>query len=608
MKKRNLLKLLMLLVVFVGGAVNASAETVTDVITVDKLFKELPKTTYTDFSGIKISSDAVYAGQCGAGEENDVIQLRTKNSNSGIVSTFSGGTLKSVTIEWDSNQTADERVVDIYGANNAYTSASELYATTGNNNQGTKIGSAKCEDGDKTIEVDGDYTFVGIRSNNGAMYIKQITIVWETSSTSKADPELAYSAESFTYDFDNAAGAVFPSLTYNPKYEGTITYKSSKEDVATVDANGNVTPVGNGTTTITAVAESTDAFKSGSASYVLTVENKKFEIEDGVFDFTKTEDYGSEADLISDGSIYAEASTTWTAINVTMEAGGKYRWWYNAKGNSMRLYSGGDDAAPGSLTFSVPAGKVIKKIEITATTDSKDPGILASSEEGLDGFNWEGSAESVTLTHDGGKSINISKIVVIYENAVEDNITVSVGAEGFATFAAPYVLNVPEDSPIKAYVATVSGDEITLTKVNVVTRGQGVLLYGEPNATAEWSPSAEDVIFPGENHLIGTLTGIEKLETQEPTSANKNYILNVGSKGIGFYAANGMEVPAGKAYLSVPASTGAKQFYSIKMATGISELNAEKADNAIYNLNGVRVKEMNQKGVYIVNGKKVVKK
>ena len=274
----------------------------------------------------------------------------------------------------------------------------------------------------------------------------------------------------------------------------------------------------------------------------------------------------------------------------------------------MRLYSGGDDAAPGSLTFSVPAGKVIKKIEITATTDSKDPGILASSEEGLDGFNWEGSAESVTLTHDGGKSINISKIVVIYENAVEDNITVSVGAEGFATFAAPYVLNVPEDSPIKAYVATVSGDEITLTKVNVVTRGQGVLLYGEPNATAEWSPSAEDVIFPGENHLIGTLTGIEKLETQEPTSANKNYILNVGSKGIGFYAANGMEVPAGKAYLSVPASTGAKQFYSIKMATGISELNAEKADNAIYNLNGVRVKEMNQKGVYIVNGKKVVKK
>ena len=72
-----------------------------------------------------------------------------------------------------------------------------------------------------------------------------------------------------------------------------------------------------------------------------------------------------------------------------------------------------------------------------------------------------------------------------------------------------------------------------------------------------------------------------------------------------------MEVPAGKAYLKVPASTGAKQFYSIKfdqMATGISELNAEKADNAIYNLNGVRVKEMNQKGVYIVNGKKVVKK
>ena len=48
-----------------------------------------------------------------------------------------------------------------------------------------------------------------------------------------------------------------------------------------------------------------------------------------------------------------------------------------------------------------------------------------------------------------------------------------------------------------------------------------------------------------------------------------------------------------------PKNTGA--------TTGINEVNTGVNTGAIYNLNGVRVKNMNQKGVYIVNGKKVTK-
>ena len=48
-----------------------------------------------------------------------------------------------------------------------------------------------------------------------------------------------------------------------------------------------------------------------------------------------------------------------------------------------------------------------------------------------------------------------------------------------------------------------------------------------------------------------------------------------------------------------PKNTGA--------TTGINEVNTGVNTGAIYNLNGVRVKNMNQKGVYIVNGQKVTK-
>ena len=73
-----------------------AATTVTDVITAANL--TATGTSYTDFSGVTITSDAVYAGQS-AKNNNGAIQLRSKNSNSGIVSTTSGGKLVSIKIE-----------------------------------------------------------------------------------------------------------------------------------------------------------------------------------------------------------------------------------------------------------------------------------------------------------------------------------------------------------------------------------------------------------------------------------------------------------------------------------------------------------------------------
>lgn len=130
-------------------------------------------TSYTEWSGKSGSaSSAVYAGQSSGGNES--IQLRSNNSNSGIVTTTTGGKVRKVVVTWNSNTTAD-RTLDIYGSNTAYTSPTELYDTS---TQGTKLGSIVC--GTSTeLEITGDYAYIGLRSNYGAMYLDEIQISWE---------------------------------------------------------------------------------------------------------------------------------------------------------------------------------------------------------------------------------------------------------------------------------------------------------------------------------------------------------------------------------------------------------------------------------------------
>ena len=155
--------------------VDPNQQVYSDVITAADLKGEA--NSYKDFSGVTKTSGAVYAGN--SANKNGSIQLRSDKSNSGIVATTSGGRISQIIITWD-NSTANARQIDVYGNTNPYTSAAELYETSGNTNQGELIGSlAK---GETTLTFEGNYPYVGIRSNDGALYIKDITFVWEKVS------------------------------------------------------------------------------------------------------------------------------------------------------------------------------------------------------------------------------------------------------------------------------------------------------------------------------------------------------------------------------------------------------------------------------------------
>lgn len=195
--------------------VDPNQQVYSDVITAADLKGEVD--TYKDFSGVKKTSGAVYAGN--SAYKDGSIQLRSKNSNSGIVATTSGGRISQIIITWD-NSTANARQIDVYGNTNPYTSAAELYETSGNTNQGELIGSlAK---GETTLTVEGNYPYVGIRSNDGALYIKDITFVWEKVSEPTTGSFSITDAGFATYYTDKAF--VMPE-----NVQGGIVTKANKE-------------------------------------------------------------------------------------------------------------------------------------------------------------------------------------------------------------------------------------------------------------------------------------------------------------------------------------------------------------------------------------------
>lgn len=131
-------------------------------------------TAYTDWSGKSILSSAVYAGQSAGG--NSSIQLRSKNSNSGVITTVSGGYAKKVTVEWNTG-TGEGKILKVYGSNNPYTSPTELY---NNSTYGTEIGEIVYGTSTELI-ISEDYKYIGLRSKDGAIYLNSISIDWGTT-------------------------------------------------------------------------------------------------------------------------------------------------------------------------------------------------------------------------------------------------------------------------------------------------------------------------------------------------------------------------------------------------------------------------------------------
>jgi uncharacterized repeat protein (TIGR02543 family) len=229
-------------------AVFATKTAGSQTITTDVLTRELTGisgTSYTEWSGKTATSMAVYAGQSAG--SNEAIQLRSTNSNSGVISTTSGGTLKKVTVVWESH-TATGRTLDVYGKNTAYSAATDLYSSS----QGTKLGSIVC--GTSTeLTISGNYTYVGLRSNDGAMYLSSISIDWATGTPdtysgycTTPDP---YEPETITlndYGYASFASTSAVDFAGVEGYSAWAVTSVSDENVITFEPIGGAVAAGTG--------------------------------------------------------------------------------------------------------------------------------------------------------------------------------------------------------------------------------------------------------------------------------------------------------------------------------------------------------------------------
>lgn len=270
MKQKHLLKSLLLLLAIMAGS-SAWADTVTDELT--QSWTGVTGTSYTEWSGKKSKSDAVYAGQSAGG--NSSIQLRSNNNNSGVITTTSGGKVKKVTVTWNSN-TASGRTLNVYGKNTAYSAATDLYDTS---KQGTLLGTIV--NGTSTeLTVTGDYEYIGFRSASAAMYLDQVDITWEVgNSDNRTATTVDINATGITNTnvfTGTAAGTLAATvMAGNDAVQGaTVTWSTEDTDVATVDATtGTVTLVAAGTAVITATYEGDNTYQPSTATYTLTVTN-----------------------------------------------------------------------------------------------------------------------------------------------------------------------------------------------------------------------------------------------------------------------------------------------------------------------------------------------
>lgn len=154
---------------------NLYAAEVTDVITASNL--KATGTTYVLFSNVKVTSEASYSGQSAqTGNNTGIIQLNSKKKNSrniGIVSTVSGGLIKSVSIEVDNS---NANTYSVYAKKTAYSAIEDLYNDP---KQGNLILESKSTG---SLDVAGEYYYIGIRSKSNAVKIKKITITYVNSS------------------------------------------------------------------------------------------------------------------------------------------------------------------------------------------------------------------------------------------------------------------------------------------------------------------------------------------------------------------------------------------------------------------------------------------
>lgn len=192
----------------------------------------------------------------------------------------------------------------------------------------------------------------------------------------------------------------------------------------------------------------------------------------------------------------------------------------------------------------------------------------------------------------------------------ESSLPLKVSAANkFSTAVLPFdVAELP--AGLEAYSCrSTSGDNLVLEKQQSMKAYTPYILYAANGFDSTLSGTVDASKYPADGTVTdGYLTGT--VVAQSIGSGNGYYVMQNKGDGPMFYRIDDTEfaIPAGKCWLTIPAGMQSAVSFHLDGTTGIGEVKGEEGyAGTIYDVQGRSVKRA-EKGLYIINGEKVLKK
>lgn len=193
--------------------------------------------------------------------------------------------------------------------------------------------------------------------------------------------------------------------------------------------------------------------------------------------------------------------------------------------------------------------------------------------------------------------------------ATNAKFTKPVGEAGYATMVIPFaVATLPEG--VEAYNLTgVTGESITYSSAETIAANSPVMIEANENVSGYEFTASNVEIAATANGVVtnGLLNG--GYATMTAAADANNYVLQNNANGVNFYLVTetAATVKPFRAYLKASGAGARALNLDLGETTGIETVKKADVTTAVYSLSGQRVAAP-QKGLYIVNGKKVIVK
>lgn len=248
-----------------------------------------------------------------------------------------------------------------------------------------------------------------------------------------------------------------------------------------------------------------------------------------------------------------------------------------------------------------------------------------------DGSDWT-DVETLTFPSDDASTQTAEKVVLAEDSyirfldvkgqnschvydyiLIKKYVSPTIGADGYATYSSAYALDFEHATGVKGYYTnSATSGKVAMTKITgTAAANEGLFLQKTDGEISI------PVVATGTALTDNLLKATDGNDIPASTGSLFNYVFAKQDGKLGFYKviSDLSGVATGKAYLQTTTelTTGggdARLELSFEdETTGISTIENGQVtiDNAIYNLRGQRVAAP-QKGLYIVNGKKIIVK